>query len=81
LLTYYVPVSGVHCDAPAAADSTADGDLGTAKSGGTASLSTYGEFSEEDRKMIETTGTKQEFQAEVISCLILSCRCKFWRLI
>jgi heat shock protein 90kDa beta len=57
-------LTGVHCDAAAAADSTAAGDLGAAKSG-TASLSSYGEFSEDDRKLMEETGTKQEFQAEV----------------
>jgi len=28
-------------------------------------LSSYGEFSEDDRKLMEETGTKQEFQAEV----------------
>ncbi len=56
----------MHCDAAAAADSTAAGDLGAAKSG-TASLSSYGEFSEDDRKLMEETGTKQEFQAEVRS--------------
>jgi hypothetical protein len=64
-------LAGVHCDAAAAADSTAAGDLGAAKSG-TASLSSYGEFSEDDRKLMEETGTKQEFQAEV-QFFLLSC--------
>lgn len=58
--------AGVECDVAAAADSTA-GDAGTAKGAGTVSLSSYGEFSEEDRKLMEETGTKQEFQAEVRS--------------
>ena len=55
--------SGVHCDAAAAADSTADSGVGSDKGAGT--IPSYGDFSESDRKILEETGTKQEFQAEV----------------
>ena len=54
---------GVHCDILAAADSTADNGVGAEKNSGTA-LS-YGDFSDSERKILEETGTKQEFQAEV----------------
>jgi hypothetical protein len=53
----------VHCDAAAAADSTADSGVGSDKGSGT--IPSYGDFSESDRKILEETGTKQEFQAEV----------------
>jgi hypothetical protein len=54
---------GVHGDAAAAADSTADSGVGSDKGAGT--IPSYGDFSESDRKILEETGTKQEFQAEV----------------
>jgi len=66
-------LTGVHCDASAAADATASAGLGTDKSGGTAADSgateaaamSYDGFSDAERKTLDETGTKQEFQAEV----------------
>jgi len=54
-------LTGVHCDASSAADSTASNDAAK----GTSTLLSYGDFSDEDRKRMEETGMKQEFQAEV----------------
>lgn len=56
-------LSGVQCSSAAAAESTADSGVGLGKTSGT--VPNYGDFSESERRILEETGTKQEFQAEV----------------
>ena len=55
--------AGVHCNEAGTADSTAENGIALDKATGT--VSSYGVFSDSERRLLEETGTKQEFQAEV----------------